>query len=82
MKKQLTQKTVYEPNQNVKVTVTNKPIYDEVGTHLGYKVDIALKHTITADAELKFTSDDDIADFMNNIDYADPQQALPGINNN
>lgn len=81
MKKQLTQKTVYEPNKAVKVTVVNKPIYDEVGVQLGYKVDVTLKYTITDTVELKFTSDDDIAEFMNNINYDDPQQALPVINN-
>lgn len=80
MKKQLTQKTVYEPNQHVKVTVVNKPLYDDVGVKLGYKVDITLKHVITQLDELKFNSDDDVSEFMNNISYDDPQQALPGLN--
>jgi hypothetical protein len=33
MKKQLTEKTVYQPNARVKVTVTNKPILTEEGKH-------------------------------------------------
>lgn len=81
MKKQLTNKTVYEPNQSVKITVNNKPIYDDVGTFVGYKVDVTLKHSLQRLDELKFSSDDDVSEFMNNISYDDPQQALPGLNN-
>lgn len=37
MKKSLTSKTVYVPNPNVKVTVTNKPVFDEeLGRLLSY----------------------------------------------
>jgi hypothetical protein len=36
MKKSLTSKTVYVPNRNVKVTVVNKPVFDDNGQKIGY----------------------------------------------
>ena len=79
MKKQLTTKTVYEPNHNVKITVTNKPIFDEDlgGQVAGYDVDVAIKiKKNLMPEELKFGSDEDIAEFIGKVDFDDPQQSL------
>lgn len=78
MKKQLTNKTVYQPNPGVKVTVVNKPIFDEeLGQVAGYDVDVTVKiKRPLMPQEIKFGSDDDIADFMGQIEYDDPQQSL------
>lgn len=78
MKKQLTNKTVYSPNPSVKVAVTNKPVFDEeLGQVAGYDVDVTVKIKKTLQAtELKFASDDDIAEFMGQVEYDDPQQSL------
>jgi hypothetical protein len=75
MKKQLTEKTVYEPNENVKVAVENKP------TDIGGAVVYAHKVTITINAgadksKLSFTTDEDIAKFVEKIDFEDPQTSL------
>ena len=79
MKKQLQNSTVYEPNKKIKVKVVNKPIVDELtGEMFGYGVTVTV--TIKADImekELKFGSDDDIAEFMGQVEYDDPQQLLP-----
>lgn len=79
MKKSLTSKTVYVPNPNVKVTVTNKPVFDEeLGQIAGYDVtvDVKVKGALRPQ-ELKFGSADDVAEFMGAVDYDDPQQMLP-----
>jgi hypothetical protein len=75
MKKQLTEKTVYEPNENVKVAVENKP------TEIGGSIVYAHKVTITINAgagkdKLSFSTDEDIAKFVETIDFEDPQTAL------
>lgn len=77
MKKKLSEKAVYEPNNRVKLTVDNKPSYDDRGTPLGYerKVTIVVRAGIEED-KLAFADSDAIADFVSNIDFDDPQQAL------
>lgn len=78
MKKQLTNKTVYQPNGNVKVAVTNKPVFDEeMGQLAGYDttVIVTVKKPLQPH-ELKFAGDDDIAAFMGEVEYDDPQQSL------
>jgi hypothetical protein len=77
MKKQLKTTTVYTPNTTVKLSVTNKPVFDEVGTSLGFDTDVTIKIKLIGQAnELKFATDDAISDFVNNIDYTDPQMRL------
>jgi len=78
MKKSLTSKTVYVPNPNVKVTVTNKPVFDEeIGQVAGYDttVDVKIKGALRPH-ELKFATDEDIAAFIGEVDFDDPQQSL------
>lgn len=78
MKKSLQSKTVYVPNRNVKVTVVNKPVFDDNGQKIGYDAKVTLNYAVEKLDEVKFVSDDDIAEFMGAIDYTDPQQNLLG----
>lgn len=78
MKKQLSSTTVYEPNKNVKIKVVNKPIVDELTGEMfgfGVTVTVSIKKGIV-EKELKFSNDDDIAEFMGQVEYDDPQQSL------
>ncbi len=43
MKKALKSQTVYEPNENVKVTVVNTPILDDENVEVGTKATVTLK---------------------------------------
>lgn len=78
MKKSLTEKVVYKPNDKVQVTVTNTPALDEEGVAvIGYdrKVTIAIKHGYD-DEKLTFNTDEDIEKFIEEVDFGDPQQQL------
>ena len=78
MKKRLTNMTVYEPNNDVKLKVVNKPLVDpDTGEQYGY--DTVVTITVTRKLqpeELRFSSDDDIAEFMAQVDYDESQQRL------
>lgn len=78
MKKSLTNTTVYEPNEGVKVKVTNKPLVDQdTGEQYGYDTVVTVTISKKMQAkELRFASDDDIAEFMGQVEYDDPQQSL------
>ncbi len=78
MKKQLTEKVVYEPRPGVKITVTNKPEYDEQTNNVEYKRTVAL----TVDAgrsteKFTFADSDQMADYFGNVDFEEPQLSLP-----
>lgn len=76
MKKKLTEKIVYEPNRGVKVTVENKPELEEAGvTRYKRKVTIVVEVGYS-DQKLTFSKDEDIAKFVETIDFEDPQQEL------
>lgn len=77
MKKQLTEKTVYEPNKRVKISVTNAPHINEDTGEVTYsaKVSIAVEIGFSKD-KLKFADSDDILRFIESIDVEDPQQQL------
>lgn len=78
MKKQLTTKTVYQPNAGVKITVTNKPVVDEMTGQIVYDADVTVKiKQVGMGQEVKFANDEDIADFIARVDFDDPQQLLP-----
>lgn len=78
MKKQLTEKTVYQPNERVKITVNNTPeMADGVMTQrYGRKVTIAVEMGFSRD-KISFSTTDDILKFIESIDVEDPQQELP-----
>lgn len=82
MKKQLTEKTTYEPNRRVKVTVQNKPEFDEDKQVTRYerKVTIAVDCGYSND-KISFSSDDEISQFLEEVDVEDNQQSLlDGVN--
>ena len=76
MKKTLKSSTVYEPNNDVKVTVVNTPILDDENVEVGTKATVTIK--VTKYEKVTFNSDDDIADFAGAIDFTDPQTELFG----
>ena len=76
MKKSLTSTTTYEPNPGVKVKVVNKPTFNEDGTKIGFDASVTLTVKASKLDELKFSSDDEIADFFGAVDFTDPQQGL------
>ncbi len=71
MKKSLKSSTVYEPNENVKVTVVNTPILDDENVEVGVKATVTLK--VVAFEKITFNSDDEIADWFAAVDFTDPQ---------
>ena len=64
-----TTKTIYSPNSGVKITVDNKPVIDEdTGLIYMYEVSFSLKlEKFNAGKPLRFKSDDELADFMAQI---------------
>lgn len=74
MKKALKSTTVYEPNENVKVTVVNTPILDDENVEVGVKATVTLK--VTSYEKVTFNSDDEIADYFGAVDFTDPQTNL------
>lgn len=78
MKKRLTNTTVYEPNNDVKLKVVNKPLVDpDTGEQYGYDTVVTITVTRKLQSEeLRFSSDDEIAEFMAQVDYDESQQRL------
>lgn len=70
-------RTVYAQNDLTTVTVINKPVYADEAL-LGYEptIQIAVKAPYNAGKPFEFTDDDDIAEFIGQIDVEDPQQGL------
>lgn len=76
MKKQLTEKTVYQPNSRVKVVVTNKPEFEDSGL-IRYERTVAITVKVGySDEKLMFGTDEDIAKWIETVDFEDPQLAL------
>lgn len=77
MKKQLTEKTVYQPNTRVKITVQNKPELDEDTGITRYERKVTINVNMGASNEkILFATDDEIAKFLADIDVEDPQLSL------
>lgn len=78
MKKQLTEKIVYEPRKGVKVTINNTPTVHENGdTTYSRKVTL-LVDCGDGDEKLNFPDGDSMGDFFGNVDFEEPQQSLFG----
>lgn len=79
MKKQLTNTTVYQPNPDVKLKVVNKPMVDrDTGEQFGYETKVTMTYNAgIKEKALTFGTIDEIAEFIGNIDYDEPQQSLP-----
>lgn len=79
MKKQLTEKIVYEPKSGVKVTVQNQPVPNPEGGPTEYKRKVTLTVDLGISAErLAFADGDAMGDFFGNVDFEDPQTSLLG----
>lgn len=80
-----TTKTIYSPNSGVKITVDNKPVIDEdTGLIYMYEVSFSLKlKKFNAEKPLRFKSDDELADFMAqiNLDSDNNQTSILDENN-
>lgn len=77
MKKQLTEKTVYQPNSRVKVVVTNKPEFTEESGIVRYERTVAITVKVGySDDKLLFGTDEDIAKWIETVDFEDPQLSL------
>lgn len=77
MKQQLKETVVYQPNDDVKITVNNKPVTDDHGRTF-YEQTVSIK--INAgwhNEKLAFGSSDDLRTFIDSVDLEDPQQELP-----
>lgn len=80
MRKQQTDRTIYKPNEDVKVTVSNKPVIDDdTGEIYMYEVSVTLAvKKYKAERPLRFKDDDELVDYIHNIDLDDhnPQTSL------
>ena len=77
MKAELSNRAVYKPNDNVTVTVKNTPVIDEPTGAMGYMADVTVKTRVPfVDNELRFKTVDEIAEFMANVEYDEPQMRL------
>lgn len=79
MKKQLTNTTVYQPNPDVKLKVVNKPMVDrDTGEQFAWDTKVTLSYKAgTTEKPLSFSTVDELAEYIGNIDYEEPQQSLP-----
>lgn len=79
MKKKLTEKITYEPNHNIKVAVSNVPVYEKENVVIGYNRTVTVTVNCGTDKEkLTFATDEDIQKWIDTIDFEDPQQSLLG----
>lgn len=76
LRKQLTEKTVYKPNKDVTVTVTNTPVIeDEVVKEYKRTVSVAIK--VDRDAnKLEFKDGDALEKFLTEVEYGEAQTSL------
>jgi len=73
MRKQLTDKTIYKPNEDVKITVNNKPIIDDdSGEVYMYEVSVTLAiKKYESNKALRFKSDKELIKYVQNINLTD-----------
>ena len=77
MKQQLKETVIYQPNDGVKVTVSNKPVTDDNGRTF-FEQGVTIKINAGWHVEkLAFASSDDLRMFIDSVDLEDPQQELP-----
>lgn len=78
MKQQLKETIIYKPNDEVTVTVSNKPVMDEKSKQIYYEQVATFKFTLGwMDSKLSFTGEDDMRKFLDDVVLEDPQQELP-----
>ncbi len=73
MRKQLIDKTIYKPNEDVKITVNNKPIIDDdSGEVYMYEVSVTLAiKKYESNKALRFKSDKELIEYVQNINLTD-----------
>ncbi len=73
MRKQLTDKTIYKPNEDVKITVNNKPVIDDdSGEIYMYEVSVSLAvKKYESPKALRFKTDTELIDYIQNINLTD-----------
>lgn len=78
MKKQLTNTVNYDINPDMKLKIVNKPIVDiDTGEQFGYDVKVSLTYKAgIKEKQLSFANAEEIAEFVCNLDFDEPQQAL------
>lgn len=77
MQKQLKEAVVYEPNKNIRVTVTNQPkVMKETGEVLTEQILTLKVKNGFHDSKLTFSSSDELAEFFANLDFDEEQQSL------
>ena len=79
MRKELTNSTVYQPNTFVKIKVVNKPVVDrDTGEQFAWDTKVTLSYKAgTTEKPLSFATIDELAEYIGNIDYDEPQLSLP-----
>lgn len=77
MKQQLKETITYSPNEDVQVTVNNRPITDDNGRTF-FEQSVVVKVKLGwKNEKLAFTGEDDLRAFLDEINIEDPQQVLP-----
>lgn len=67
----------YKPNKKVQVTVTNEPFVPEEGGQTHYDRTVTIKVKLGSSTEqLIFKNAEDIAKFVETVEFEDPQQSL------
>ena len=78
MRQQLKETITYKPNDEVTVTVNNKPVVDKKTGQIFYDNVVTFKCTRQwMEGKLSFKGEDDMRDFLDGIVLEDPQQELP-----
>ena len=76
LRKQLTEKTVYKPNKDVTVTVTNTPIVeDEVVKEYKRTLSVSIR-VERAPERLEFKDGDALEKYLTNVEYGEAQTSL------
>lgn len=75
-KKKQVLRTVLEPNEATTITVANKAEFQDTAL-VGYKPVVTIKVELPFQKQpYQFNSEDELADFVGQIDIEDPQQSL------
>lgn len=78
MKQQLKETVIYQPNDEVRVTVSNTPVTETKTGRIFFKQSVTFKvERGWEENKLKFGNDDDLRKFLDDINLVDPQQELP-----
>lgn len=78
MKQQMKETVIYQPNEEVKVTVNNTPTVNENNGQILFKQVVTIRiDNGWGDDKLTFKGEDDLRAFLDDLVLEDPQQELP-----